>query len=106
MSRDFNPDHVSDLVQRTLDIATLLAGNEFSGVSVTELCAATKLRSDTVVRSLANLVAAGWAEKIPETGRYRLAAKPVQIALAFSTALDRAQSQVDSIRNRYTRPPP
>jgi DNA-binding IclR family transcriptional regulator len=103
MSRDYNPDHVSDLVQRTLDIAMLLAGNEFAGVAVSEICAATKLRSDTVVRSLANLVAAGWAEKIPETGRYRLSAKPVQVAVAFTEALQRAESRLVEITNRYTR---
>jgi DNA-binding IclR family transcriptional regulator len=104
MNRDVNPNHVSDLVQRTLDIAVLLAGNEFTGVTVTELSHATRLRSDTVVRSLANLVQAGWAEKM-DTGRYRLAAKPVQIALAFSTALARAETEVADVRNRYTRQP-
>jgi DNA-binding IclR family transcriptional regulator len=102
--KDVNPNHVSDLVQRTLDIAALLAGNEFTGVTVTEISHATRLRSDTVVRSLANLVAAGWAEKM-DTGRYRLAAKPVQIALAFSNALSRAETLLTDIRNQYTRHP-
>ena len=62
--------------------------------------AATRQRSEQVVRSLANLVKANWAEKMAN-GRYRLAEKPVQIGLSFSSALARAETDLAGIRGRY-----
>ena len=103
MSAESSRD-ISDQVQRTLAVVEALAGNEFGGMAVSELAQSARQRADQVVRTLTNLIHAGWAEKM-DTGRYRLAAKPVQIALAFSSALERAESQLAGVRNRYTRQP-
>lgn len=94
--------YIVDQVQRVLHLVEALAGNEFSGMSVSDLQQATGTRSDQVVRDLANLVEANWAERM-ENGRYRLAARPVQIALAFSSALSRAETDLATLKNRYTR---
>lgn len=96
--------YIVDQVQRVLRLVEALAGNEFSGMSVSDLQQATGTRSDQVVRDLANLVEANWAERM-ENGRYRLAARPVQIALAFSSALSRAETDLATLKNRYTRQP-
>lgn len=96
--------YIVDQVQRVLRVVEALAGNEFTGMSVADIAQATRTRSDQVVRDLANLVEAGWAEKM-DTGRYRLAAKPVQIALAFSSALARAETELTGLKHRYTRQP-
>lgn len=98
------PADISDQVQRSLRVVEALAGNEFGGMAVVELQQATGLRSDQVTRTLKNLMHAGWAEKMP-SGRYRLGPKPVQVALAFSSALGRAETELSGIRNRYTRQP-
>lgn len=95
-----NENYISDQSQRLLEVVEALAGNEFGGVSVAEIAAATRQRSDQVVRSLANLVKANWAEKMAN-GRYRLAEKPVQIGLSFSSALARAETDLAGIRGRY-----
>lgn len=89
-------------VLRAFALVEALAGNEFAGMSVTELMQVTGTRSDQVVRDLANLLEAGWAERM-ETGRYRLGARPVQVSLAFASALERAETDLAGIRNRYTR---
>lgn len=96
-----SPKYIVDQVQRVLRLVEALAGNEFSGMSVSDLQQATGTRSDQVVRDLANLVEANWAERM-ENGRYRLAARPVQIALAFSSALSRAETDLATLKSRYT----
>lgn len=99
------PDRdISEQVQRTLAVIEALAGNEFTGMAPVDLAQATGQRADQVVRTLANLIHRGWAEKM-DTGRYRLGPKPVQIAVNFSSALERADTQLAGIRNRYTRQP-
>lgn len=103
-TRDTPDRDISEQVQRTLAVIEALAGNEFSGMAVVELAQATRQRADQVVRTLANLIHRGWAEKM-DNGRYRLAAKPVQIALAFSASVSRAESQLADVKNRYTRQP-
>lgn len=97
-------NYISDQVQRTLAVAAALAGNEFGGMAVSEVAQATRMRSDQAFRALANLVEAGWAEQLP-SGRYRLGPKPVQVAVAFSTALSRAETELAGVRQRYTRQP-
>ena len=52
-----------------------------------------------------NLREMGLAEVIQETGRIRLGPKVVQIAISHMTAMDRATSRLDEIKNRYSRQP-
>lgn len=98
-------DYDSPGQQRILRALTVLAGNEFQGVTPGELARALGVTPSTVTRDLHNLREAGFAEQIQETGRWRLGPKPVQIALAFSSALQRAEARLGEIRNRYTREP-
>lgn len=91
--------------QRILRVLMALAGNEFHGLAPSEIAKGLQILPSTVTRDIQNLLAAGFAEKIEDTGRWRLGPKLVQVALAFSTELQRARSQVDGITNRYTREP-
>ena len=98
-------EYDSPAQQRILRALLVLAGNEFQGVAPNEYAKALDVAPGTATRDLHNLREAGFAEQIQETGRWRLAPKPVQIALAFSNALQRAESRLGEIKNRYTREP-
>ncbi|MCB1909960.1 MAG: HTH domain-containing protein [Rhodocyclaceae bacterium] len=101
MARDY--DNGSQL--RILRALTVLAGQEFHGVAPGELAKALDVTPGTVTRDLHNLRSAGFAEPIQETGRWRLGPKLVQIAVAFSAGVSRAESRLAEINNRYTREP-
>lgn len=89
--------------QRILRLINVLAGHEITGISPADISAETKVLPSTVTRDLDNLRSAGFAEQVPETGRWRLSPQMVQIALRHMTALDRAQSRLDEVRNRFSR---
>lgn len=89
--------------QRILATVMVLAGNEFNGLLPSEIAKALKVAPSAVTRDLSNLNKAGFAEQITETGRWRLGPKVVQLALAFTTAVDRSRSRLNEITQRYTR---
>lgn len=96
-------DYINAAQQRLLKAVLLLAGNELNGLAPSDLAKALDTNPSNVTRDLANLKEAGLAEQIVETGRWRLGPKVVQIAVDFFTNLERSQSRVDEIRQRYTR---
>lgn len=98
-------DYTSESQQRILRTLTVLAGNEFNGLTPSEVAKAVRTSASNATRDLANLREAGLAEVIQETGRWRLGPKLIQIAVAFSTHLNRAQTRLDELTNRYTRSP-
>ncbi|NMG29332.1 helix-turn-helix domain-containing protein [Aromatoleum evansii] len=100
MSRE---NYDSPAQQRILRALLVLAGNEFQGLAPGELAKALGVNPSTATRDLHNLREVGFAEQIQETGRWRLGPKPIQLSLAFSTALTRARSRLDEITNRYSR---
>lgn len=89
--------------QRILRMVLVLAGNEFNGLAPAEIAAAMKVGASTITRDLHNLREAGFAEQITDTGRWRLGPKVVQVAIAFSTALNRAETRLREVTQRYTR---
>lgn len=102
MSKDI---YINAAQQRLLKAIVLLAGNEFSGLAPSDLAKALGTNPSNVTRDLANLKEAGLAEQLPDTGRWRLGPKLVQIALAFSDHMSRATSRIDEMQQRYTRQP-
>ena len=96
-------DYTNDAQQRILKLVVLLAGNEFNGLAPAEIGKALNTSGALVTRDLDNLRTAGMADQIPETGRWRLGPKLVQIGLAFAASLDKQQQLIDSVRIRYTR---
>lgn len=96
-------DYTNAPQQRILKLLFILAGNEFNGLSHSEIAAATKCAASMVTRDLFNLAEAGIAEQIQETGRWRLAPKMIQLSTSFSNALTRAETRLKEFANRYTR---
>jgi DNA-binding IclR family transcriptional regulator len=97
--------YINAAQQRLLKAIVLLAGNEFSGLAPSDLAKALNTNPSNVTRDLANLKEAGLAEQLPDTGRWRLGPKLVQIALAFSDQMSRSTSRIDEMQQRYTRQP-
>lgn len=89
--------------QRVLRLVLLLAGHEITGLAPAEIAKQQDCNASAVTRDLANLAEAGFAEQVPETGRWRLAPQVVQIALRHMAALDRADQRLAETRNRFSR---
>ncbi len=97
--------HDNGSQRRILDAIQLLAGHELHGLAPKDLVAALEVSPASITRDLHNLVAAGFAEQIDETGRYRLGPALVRISVAHATAMMRAAQRLDDIRSRYSREP-
>lgn len=103
--------YLCDAQQRILAVLMALAGREIDGVSMSEIAAALETRAgaspksqrNNVHRDLNNLRHAGLAEQLPDSDRWRLAPRLVQIAHAYNRHIDRAAQRLDEVRNRYTR---
>jgi DNA-binding IclR family transcriptional regulator len=90
--------------RRIVETILCLAGNELMGLSTVEVQRALNLKHASVVtRDLQVLLDMGIAEKIQETGRWRLGPRMVQIARDFEVALAKATGKVRELENRYTR---
>lgn len=91
--------------ERGYRVLLALQGHEFMGVTPGELAKGLGISPSNVTRDLAVLVHMGLAEQVPETGRWRLGPKLVQIALSFTTHLERMKSRTAEIEQRFTRTP-
>lgn len=100
-----------DAQQRILAVLMALAGRETDGISMTEIATALEMRAgkspksqrNNVHRDLQNLRHAGLAEQLPDSDRWRLAPRVVQIASAYQRYIDRAAQRLDEVRQRYGR---
>lgn len=95
--------YLSDGQQRLLALIKVLAGNEVHGLAPGEIAKAQTCSPSVVTRDLANLKEAGFAEQIPETGRWRLGPALVQIALAHAREIDRAERKLAETKQRFSR---
>lgn len=96
--------------QRLLFVQSALAGHEVNGLSLTEIVKALESRmggnqKNNVFRDLHNLKLAGYAERLPDSDRWRLGPKLVQIAQAHQRYMERATSKLEETRQRYGREP-
>lgn len=97
--------------QRLLAVQMALAGHEVDGISLMELTTALATRAgkdpksqkNNIFRDLHNLKEAGLAEQLPDSERWRLAPRLVQIATNYQRYLDRAAARLDETRQRYGR---
>jgi DNA-binding IclR family transcriptional regulator len=96
-------DYTNDAQQRILRLVSLLAGHEITGIAPADIARQQGCAASMVTRDLDNLRSAGFAEAVPETGRWRLAPQVAQIAIKVLTGIDRAESRLLETRNRYTR---
>lgn len=100
-----NPAYDNASQQRILRLILSLSGHELHGLAPKDLAEHLKVSPGTITRDLHNLRSCGFAELIQETGRIRLSAKMVQIAVAHANAMSRATDLLQEIKQRYSREP-
>lgn len=101
---DFTRYEVSSQ-QRLIRVLLALGGHEVNGRGCAEIARALNLTTVNVYRDLANLAIAGVAEKVPDTGQWRLSPRIPQIAVAMLNGIDRVERKTSEVRQRYTRDP-
>ncbi len=87
---------------KVLDVLNVLLGNFAHGLTPTDLVKATGLSASNITRYVATLEAAGFAERIPETGRIRPSSRLAQHAVSILRSLDSARQRIDEMTNRLT----
>lgn len=97
--------YLNDGQQRLLALIRVLAGNEVHGLAPGEIAKAQSCSPSLVTRDLANLKEAGFAEQIVETGRWRLGPALVQVALAHTREIEKAERKLAETRQRFSRTP-
>ena len=93
----------SDSQQRVLQVLDLLFGHEINGLAPGEISKSINTSASSITRDLANLVEAGMAEEIMQTGRYRIAPRLASRVIATLNTFSNAQKQLDDLRNRYSK---
>lgn len=90
--------------RRIVETIFCLAGHELMGLSTVDVQRALNHKhASLVTRDLQVLLDMGVAEQIPETGRWRLGPRLVQIARDFEVAASKAAAKVRELEQRYTR---
>ncbi|MDR1710018.1 MAG: MarR family transcriptional regulator [Candidatus Accumulibacter sp.] len=85
---------------KVLDVLNVLLGHFAHGLTPTELAKATGLSASNITRYVTTLEAAGFAERIPETGRVRPSHRLAQHAVSILQSLDAARARLDESINR------
>ena len=89
---------------KVLEVLNVLLGHFAHGLTPTDLVKATGLSASNITRYVATLEAAGFAERIPETGRIRPSTRLAQHAVGILRSLDAAKQRVDEIVHRLCTP--
>ncbi len=87
---------------KVLEVLNVLLGHFAHGLTPTDLVKATGLSASNITRYVATLEAAGFAERIPETGRIRPSVRVAQQAMSILRSLEAAKSRLDELTSRLT----
>ncbi len=99
---EINKSYLSEQVQRTLKVITIMAGNEVNGISPGEIAKIAETSASNITRVLANLQHNGFAEALPsDDKRFRLAAPLVQLANTVSMNFRQHQQQIQQEAHNY-----
>lgn len=85
---------------KVLSVLNVLLGHFAHGLTPTDLVKATGLSASNITRYVATLEAAGFAERIPETGRIRPSIRFAQLAVGILGDIERAKNRLDEIQTR------
>ncbi len=87
---------------KVLSVLNVLLGHFAHGLTPTDLAKATGLSASNITNYVATLEEAGFAERIPETGRIRPSSRLAQHAVSILRSLDTARQRIDEMTNRLT----
>lgn len=85
---------------KALALMDVLFGHFAHGLTPTDLAQATGMSASDITRYVATLEAAGWAERIPETGRIRPSVRVAQKAMGVLRSMDSARQRLEEIQAR------
>jgi DNA-binding IclR family transcriptional regulator len=88
---------------RVLNVLDVLMRNFAHGFSLTELSRETGYDASSSHRYVETLITAGYAERIPETGRIRPSHRIAQQAVQVLKSLDSAADRIRESQNRLNR---
>ncbi|MBI1397040.1 MAG: hypothetical protein GC151_13775 [Betaproteobacteria bacterium] len=91
--------------ERGYRVLQALAGHEVFGLAPSDLAKGLNEPASSMTRDLGVLCKVGLAERIEETGRYRLGPRIVQIALAHMRGIDKVRTRLNETEQRYSRDP-
>lgn len=91
--------------ERGYRVLQALAGHEVFGLAPGDLAKGLGEPPSSITRDLGVLCKVGLAERIEETGRYRLGPKLIQIALAHSRGVQKVRDRLNEVEHRYSRDP-
>ena len=95
--------YISKGQQRLTMVLLALEGREVEGVSPKEVAAGLQIPPSAVTIALANLAEAGLAERMPQTNRWRLTPRVIQIGMSMMRGVEQAKARVAEVEQRYTR---
>lgn len=93
---------MSQSAGKVLDVLNVLLGHFAHGLTPTELAKTTGLDPSAITRYVATLEEAGFAERIPETGRIRPSVRLAQQAVSILRNLESAKGRLDELTSRLT----
>jgi DNA-binding IclR family transcriptional regulator len=85
---------------KVLSVLDVLLRNFAHGFSPTELVKETGFGASDITRYVNTLEMAGFAERIPETGRIRPSHRMAQFAVQIMSSLDSAEQRIKESRTR------
>jgi DNA-binding IclR family transcriptional regulator len=95
-------DYTVEAQQRILRLVMTLAGNEVHGLTNSAVAKLQGCSPSQATRDLQNLLAAGFAEHVPDTNGWRLSPMVIRMSVAHATALDKADRRLDEIKTRFS----
>lgn len=91
--------------QRIIKVVLALFGDVVNGLPPGALVKALGATAPAITRDLANLIEAGIAERIEDSGNYRLTPRLPQQAIKVFTAIDASERRLQEAKQRFTRNP-
>lgn len=92
----------TDSGAKVLEVLKALRGHSLHGLSNGQLAKALGEPPSTINRYLNTLIAAGLAEKKPDTGLFTHSVMMLQIATAHANEMSRARAKIDELEQRVT----
>lgn len=89
----------SNTGQRVLDVLKILRGHSLDGLSNKDIAAALGCPASAVTRATTDLIEAGLAVKL-ENGRFAHSVQMLQIAVAHSREIEKANSRISELNQR------
>jgi DNA-binding IclR family transcriptional regulator len=89
--------------EKVLQVLNVLMRNFAHGMTPSELMKATGLSASNITGYVNTLESAGFAERIPETGRIRPSHRLAQHAVAIMRSLNDAKSRAEESISRITK---